>query len=304
MPVPAAEAPRSQEDFPTSVRPGEVPPLHPYGDDPLNTEPPPPPPPLGPPPSVARYPLFAETVAAPAVPPPVAAPVAAPWPATPAPRRRSATPWVIAFLALAAIAAVGGILLVVGGSGEKDADDPAPRTHGTGRTQEAPSQDGAEGIDGAAAAVVPADVDVPGTAPASVDTDGTRVTFDAGNMLDDDPRTCWRTPGDATGATLTFTFDEPVTLSEVGLVNGYAKTDPPHDWYHGNRRITDVVWTFDDGTEVEQHLGADDTSVQSTDVDDVQTSSVELRIVGLTAPGRGADSRDYTAISEAAFSGR
>ena len=41
----------------------------------------------------------------------------------------------------------------------------------------------------------------------------------------------------APARSVTFTFDNAVTVTEVGLINGYAKNDPPHDWYAGNRRI-------------------------------------------------------------------
>ena len=95
-------------------------------------------------------------------------------------------------------------------------------------------------------------------------------------------------------------FDEKLLADPL---NGYAKTDPPHDWYHGNRRITDVLWVFDDGTEVGQELG-DSESVQTTEVESIRTSTLELRILGVTPPGEGADSRDYTAISEVELTGR
>jgi hypothetical protein len=295
VPVPPAEAPATQEEFPTSVRPGEIPPLHPWGDDPLATAPPPPP--LGPEPTTARYPLFADTVPA-AAPLPVVVPTV---PQTPPVRgRRSAFPWVAAALAVLAVVAVVGVLLVVlGGSGD-DGKAADPRRAPDRRTQD--SGAGSTSAGSPADVLTPSDVQVPGTAPASVDSGGAKVTFVADNMIDADPRTSWRMAGDASGSVITFTFDQPVTLTEVGLINGYAKTDPPHDWYAGNRRITDVTWTFDDGTEVAQTLGTT-RSVQTTEVDSVETTTLALHIDGVTAPGTGPDSRNYTAISEVAFAG-
>ncbi|KAA1417941.1 zinc ribbon domain-containing protein [Nocardioides humilatus] len=312
VPVPPADAPASVEDFPTAVRPGEIPPLHPYGDNPLDTSPPPP---LGPAPSTARYPLFADTVSAaepPAAPPTDPAPFPVVVPTVPlsdggggrgrGKGRRAVFPWIFAFLLLAVVAAVGGLLLMIGGSGDEDPSRPDPeRTH---KVDHKPSETaGSSTPDTEAGPLTPADVDVPDTAPPSLDSDGQEVTFGAGNMLDDDPRTSWRMVGDGTGSVITFTFDSPVTITEVGLINGYAKNDPIHDWYQGNRRITDVTWVFDDGAEVTQELAAT-RSMQTTPIDGVTTSTIELRLDGVTAPGDGPDARDFTAISDVEIAGQ
>src|SRR3712207_7401978 len=50
--------------------------------------------------------------------------------------------------------------------------------------------------------------------------------FRSGHMLDADPATAWRMNGDGSGAVLTFTLDTKRPVSALGLVNGYAKTDP------------------------------------------------------------------------------
>ncbi len=170
-----------------------------------------------------------------------------------------------------------------------------------GDNQGLPGEDADPPADGTASPLV-ADIAVPSTAAASVDENGDRVTFEASNMLDGDPRTSWRMAGDGAGSTVTLQFDDAVSVTEVGLVNGYAKTDPPHDWYAGNRRITSVVWAFDDGTEVTQDLD-EDRSMQSVPVSGVETTTLELRILGVTGPGSGPDARDYTAISEIAITG-
>ena len=77
-------------------------------------------------------------------------------------------------------------------------------------------------------------------------------------MLDATPATAWRTAGDATGATISFTLTKPSTIRRVGLINGYAKQvlsgSSRVDWYPNNRRITAVEWFFDDGTVVRQDL--------------------------------------------------
>ncbi len=126
-------------------------------------------------------------------------------------------------------------------------------------------------------------------------------------MVDGVPETAWRTPGDATGSTITLTFDEPTVLSEVGLINGYAKVGQdskgPLDWYHGNRRVLAVEWTFDDGTVRVQKLG-DTTVVQTVSLRKVETTTVRLRLVKVSPPGPGRASRNYTAISDVRLFGR
>lgn len=286
---------------------------------PSNSGPSPVGPDLAPAPS-ARYPLFADAEQPPvAAPPPVHPHVVPPAPdpaydADPAPRRRSAVPWLVALLVVAVVATVGAALLVLVPSGDDEAADRTDRDRG----QQAPQQaepdetdeagepdegDDDEEPDAPGSVLAPADIVVPATAPPSVDGQGRRVTFTAGNMVDADPSTSWRMAGDGGGAVVTLVFDAPVTVTEVGLVNGYAKKDPPHDWYAGNRRITEVVWVFDDGTEVEQDLDEERT-LQTTPVDAVETTTVELRIVEVTAPGSGPDARDYTAISDVRITGQ
>ena len=126
-------------------------------------------------------------------------------------------------------------------------------------------------------------------------------------MLDGVPTTCWRMPGDGSGSTISVTLAEPTTLSEVGIINGYAKTSDDaggrvFNWYRGNRRVLAVEWSFDDGTVVSQSL-EEVRRLQTVDVDDVTTSTVTLRLVTVSAPGTGRSARDYTAISDLSLVG-
>lgn len=281
-------APEAESDQETIVRSGGLPPVPTVAA----TAPPPPPPDPGPTPSSARYPLFADTTQSPdPSPSPAQTPTASYHVGA---RRRSRTPWLLALLVLAALAAAGVTLLVLTPSGDDDADDRTERARSEQVDREAPADSGSP--------LTPVDIQVPSTASPSVDGDGNRVTYKAANVLDADPTTSWRMAGDGTGAVLVLSFAEEVTVTEVGLVNGYAKVDPPNDWYAGNRRIAEVVWVFDDGTEVEQKLEAD-RALQTTAVDAVPTTTVALRLVQVTAPGDGPDARDYTAISEIVISG-
>ncbi|KRF17984.1 hypothetical protein ASG90_06605 [Nocardioides sp. Soil797] len=147
-----------------------------------------------------------------------------------------------------------------------------------------------------------------GPAPIKPGTDlsGNRVTYPPTNMLDDDPSTAYRLPGDASGRTITFELPDEATIHEVGLINGYAKTDTTGnrkvDWYPKNRRITEVEWSFDDGTTVTQTL-RDSSDLQVINVDAAVTRTISLRIVSVSAPGRGNLSKNVTAISSVAVRG-
>ncbi len=150
------------------------------------------------------------------------------------------------------------------------------------------------------------DVTAPKPAAPSTDSSGRTVTYSAGQMLDGIPETCWRMPGDGTGSTLTFTLPREAEITELGLINGYAKTASDSqgelDWYHGNRRVQSVTWAFDDGTEVHQDL-ADSTSMQTIEIDHVRTSTVILTFDEVSPPGTGRAARDYTAISDVSLLG-
>jgi hypothetical protein len=151
-----------------------------------------------------------------------------------------------------------------------------------------------------------AQASAPTHAPAGVDFAGQTVTYVAPNMVDGVVETCWRTPGDATGTVLTFRLDRPTEITEVGLVNGYAKTayagGRRYDWYQGDRRVLSVDWVFDDGTAVSQTF-SETRSMQTRDVPPVTTSTVQVRITAVSPPGRGPAARNDTAVSEVSLVG-
>ena len=213
------------------------------------------------------------------------------------PERRSWVGWLAALVALAVLAA--GAYAVWAFVLDKDAAPPGSQaTHSPAETTGGPTP-----VDVARQATAAA----PETAPPSEDVDGQLVSYDASNMLDGVPETAWRIEGDATGMRLTFTLAAPTRLTEVGILNGYAKkvTDRqgrPLDWYRGNRRVEVVVWQLGKGTTVRQELG-NDRSMQTTTIDPVVTRKVVLRLVQVSAPGTGRASRDYTAISEISLVG-
>ncbi len=132
------------------------------------------------------------------------------------------------------------------------------------------------------------------------------MRYVATHMLDGRAETTWRMPGDGTGETITFRLDSPAVLTEVGLINGYAKVGQDSggllDWYAGNRRIFEVEWTFDDGTVMTQTL-RETADMQTLALDDVETGTVTLRLLEVSDPGTGRAARDFTAISDISLVG-
>jgi hypothetical protein len=153
--------------------------------------------------------------------------------------------------------------------------------------------------------LVPSRVTAPSTSPDSADSGGRTTDYAAANVLDADPATAWRMEGNGSGSSLTFRFDAPVRITEVGLVNGFAKVDPYDgtDRYEQGRRILAVTWTFDSPTgpvTVQQQLVDGDRDLQLVPVAAVETSSVTLTIDAVTSPGAGG-LFDRTAISDVQF---
>lgn len=188
---------------------------------------------------------------------------------------------------------VGAVWLIGGGAGggSTDAGGQAGDTAGGGK-----------GTDVARLAAV----QVPATAPPNQDVSGNMVRYDGRNMLDGVPQTCWRMIGDGTGKEITLTLAKSTRLTSVGMINGYAKTahEGPKalDWYHGNRRVLTVEWTFDDGKTVTQDL-ADTNRMQTVKVGPVTTRTVRLKLVSVSEPGRGPAARNNTAISDVSLVG-
>jgi hypothetical protein len=153
-------------------------------------------------------------------------------------------------------------------------------------------------------AVTPVTVDAISTdctAPASNDSSGKRVTYVPENAADGKTQTAWRCSGTAVGETLTLRLAGESEIGEVGLVPGYAKTDPESgvDRYAENNRITRVRWTLADGVSVVQRLDPDPSSraVQLLRVPLTETDTITLEILAVK---RGP--RNTTAISEVSLS--
>ncbi len=276
------------------------------------------PPPAYTPPPAARYPLFSDELSAaaatvrPTPPPPDPHEYR---PVAPAPRGSgpSFVPVALVVLLLVLVAVIGGLLLFSGGD-QDSASDPSPPA-GTAPSESAPpSATPSEPSSGPSDDPPPPPSDeiqdvaqyataaAPSTAKPNRDTSGNMVRYDAANMVDGVPTTCWRTPGDASGLELTFTFPEPVVLSEVGMINGYAKRSGALDWYVGNRKVLAATWVFDDGTELPQSL-SENRRLQSISVGSITTTTVVLRLDSVSEPGSGPSSRNNTAISDVSLVG-
>jgi hypothetical protein len=136
----------------------------------------------------------------------------------------------------------------------------------------------------------------------SADDSGATTSFEPANLTDGRPETAWRMAGDGTGSTITIGWDRKVTISSVGLINGYAKIDPSSgkDRYRQQRRVLAVTWTIGKQS-VRQTLTDNDTDLQSLELKKpLVGEGLELRIERVTRPG----DRDYTAISELSVIGR
>lgn len=139
------------------------------------------------------------------------------------------------------------------------------------------------------------------TAPDSIDDGGNPVSYDASNLIDGDSSTAWRVEGSGQGAAVGIKLPVPAHITRVGLIPGYAKTDPASgkDRFGENRRIREVRWHFSDGTIIGQRF-QDRPTMQRITVE-VTASWVLVEIVA-TLPGD--TDHDYTAISELSLVGR
>ncbi|TMK35354.1 MAG: hypothetical protein E6G58_09500 [Actinobacteria bacterium] len=132
------------------------------------------------------------------------------------------------------------------------------------------------------------------TAPSSTDAAGNPVTYVPANLIDGNVQTAWRTPGNGHGQWVTLIFDNPIDVVRIGLIPGYAKTDPQTG---ANRFLQDRIIK----TVAYQIPGLPDTTQTFEPLPVPQfvelratTSRITVRILATTAAG----GLDYTAISE------
>jgi hypothetical protein len=203
-------------------------------------------------------------------------------------------------VSLAAIAlAAAALVLVVGafGIGRMFADEAASDDPDAEAVVSDGEAGGEEPYAGQVESVRVAGASATCQAPSSVDAAGNQVTYEPAMVHDGDHSTAWRCNGQGRGQSLTLSLPEGTVVAEVGLVPGYAKTDPVSgaDRYAENNRITRVRWRFDDGsTYVQRMRGAPgNRSMRTMRVPRTSTNSVVVEILR-SQPGP----RNMVAISE------
>jgi len=132
------------------------------------------------------------------------------------------------------------------------------------------------------------------TAPSSVDGAGNLVTYQPANVVDGDVQTAWRAPGNGRGITLTLLFDGPIDVDRVGLIPGYAKTDPETgiDRFVEDRIVSKVRYLMPSLPPITKTFRPLPLP-QYVEVHAV-TSRITVRILRTTKSG----GKDFTAISE------
>ncbi|MCW2810881.1 MAG: hypothetical protein JWP61_1339 [Friedmanniella sp.] len=140
-------------------------------------------------------------------------------------------------------------------------------------------------------------------APAATDDAGQTVSYTPAGLLDGVASTAWRCDGAGVGHTIAFAFPAGSTVTQVGLVNGYAKVDPASGAhrYGEYRRITEVTWTFPDGAAYPQRLVDGEEGLQVMTVPAHPVGTVTLTIDASTPPGQPQSTRDAVLISDVAF---
>jgi hypothetical protein len=149
-------------------------------------------------------------------------------------------------------------------------------------------------------ALAPDAVTASATAKNGHDSQGNVVEYGAENTLDGVAETAWRVEGDGVGETLTFSWSQPIHLTAISLIPGYAKQDVDGtDRFRQNRRVRVVRVHFDSGAPPVE-LSFDDEPVPQRRALNADAASVTVEIL---ATRKGSPDRDYAAISEVGFEG-
>ena len=142
------------------------------------------------------------------------------------------------------------------------------------------------------------------TSGPGVDSAGNPFTYEAANAVDSRLDTAWRCDGAGTGARLRVTFSSAAQISWIGMVPGFAKTDPydATDRYLQGRKISAARFVFDNGTYVEHTFETSSTSrePQVLRFPPVVTSYVDMVVLASVpgTPTNGFTATDKIAVSE------
>lgn len=134
--------------------------------------------------------------------------------------------------------------------------------------------------------------------PPAVGRTGKRFYYSGSMATDRITYTGWGVKGDASGQTITFRWDRPVTISQVGMINGYKKVDNDsrEDRYYQNRRVQRVQWRLGSDTRIMQSFQDGRKSPQMEAIEPVTVSEVTIVIQDTYEPG--TYKHDDTVISE------
>ncbi len=222
-------------------------------------------------------------------------------------RRKLLAPLLLVGLALVLVLAAYGVGRLFAGQ-VSDTDTSAPEPDGVVLSEdEAPTDQpsskkpsdkpGQEKYDGQVDAAAIGGATASCQSDSSVDAAGNRVGYEPSKIYDGDISTAWRCDGSGVGQRVTIELPDTITIGQVGMVPGYAKTDPSDgaDRYAENNRIIRARWLFSDGSSVVQKLSgaAGDRSMQTIRIPQTDANQVVIEILR-TTPGP----RDTTAISE------
>jgi hypothetical protein len=201
---------------------------------------------------------------------------------------RAAVPVAIALLAGAAAIGFGGGVLV-------------SLSVGSGAAPAAAGQSGGDGKD-SGSVVAGASVTATCEQDSGREADGSKVTYGPEHVLDDDPATAWRCESNGRGERLSVKLGAPAVITEVGLIPGYAKTDPADrtDRYKENRRLSKVRWHFDRDVTIEQKL---DPSPGNRELQRIAVPAVTSSTVVLEVLDSVSAERDRIAVSSVAIKG-
>jgi serine/threonine protein kinase len=202
-------------------------------------------------------------------------------PASPPSRPGARSFWIIAAAVVAALVVTLASLALADRSGRV----------GSSATGTSPSAAGAprlirEGVQVTASRV----------APSRTDAAGHLVNYLPSNVVDGNVETAWRTGGNGHGATLRLLFDGPVDIVRIGLIPGYAKSDPETgvNRFEQDRVISKVRYLIPGLAPTTKEFRPEPfpqyVNVSAT------ASRVTVRILATTKPGGVGG--DYTAISE------
>ena len=115
-------------------------------------------------------------------------------------------------------------------------------------------------------------------------------SYGPGNVLDDDPNTCWAegASGTGVGERIVLSSDTPQTVSGLNISNGYCKSS---DAFYSNNRLKEINIIFDDGRSMTASF-RDGYEYRFADVEfseSVTTSTITIEILSVYT---GEDQKD------------